>query len=436
MHQRFKFKESSELLAKANELSLVLPFSEDITPLFKPAYIGERRIENRLLVQPMEGYDSLPDGSPSDLTIRRYHRYAEGGSGMIWFEAIASRNDGRSNPRQLMITEGNRDSYKKLIGEMREMAPGGIDPFIVAQITHSGRYSKPDGNPRPLVPQSNPLLDNGSPRILSDRELSEIRDSLVSSSRLAFEAGFDAVDIKACHGYLVHELLSARNRKDSIYGGEDTALRFRFLLETIGMIRLEVPGLTITLRLNISDLYPGGFGTSSDGVHPDLKEPLQLIGELRKYGISLLNTTMGSPYYNPYVVRPFDTPVPGSTLPDEHPLEGVVRMIEGTALIQHSFPGMLIAASGYSWLRQFAPNVGAAVIGAGDAAFIGFGRNSFAYPSMPSDLIKTGKADPSKVCITCSGCTRLIRNLRPGGCVTRDREIYGEELKKLVKDGK
>jgi 2,4-dienoyl-CoA reductase (NADPH2) len=259
---------------------------------------------------------------------------------------------------------------------------------------------------------------------------------MVSSSRLAFEAGFDAVDIKACHGYLVHELLSSRNRKDSIYGGEEAFLRFRFLLETIGMIRSEIPGMIVTLRLNICDLYPGGFGTSSDGLHPDLTEPLILIGELQRCGISLLNITMGSPYFNPYVVRPFDTPVPGTPLPEEHPLEGVVRMIGGTSLIQRSFPGMFIAGSGYSWLRQFAPNVGAAVIRSGDASFIGFGRNSFAYPSMPADLLRTGKADPGKVCITCSGCTRLIRNLRPGGCVTRDRDIYGEELKKLVKDGK
>ena len=333
-----------------------------------------------------------------------------------------------------MITAANTDKYKKLIAEMRDMAPA-TDPFLVAQITHSGRYSKPDGKPCPLVPQNNPLLDKGDPKVLSDSELTEIRDSMVLSARLAKEAGFDAVDLKACHGYLVHELLSSRDRKNSVYGGEEPASRFRFLLETIEIIKSEV-GIAITPRLNITDLYKGGFGTSSDGLYPDLTEPLLLISEFRKLGVSLLNITMGSPYYNPYVVRPFDTPVPGGVLPEEDPLAGVIRMTEGTALIQRSFPDILIAGSGYSWLRQFAPNVGAAVVASGDAAFIGFGRNSFAYPSMPADLLKTGKADPAKVCITCSGCTRLIQNLRPGGCVTRDREIYGEELKKLIRDGK
>ncbi len=435
MHQRFKFRNSSELLMLAGEIGLDLPFSEDIAPLFRPAFYGDRKIGNRFVVQPMEGYDSLPDGSPSELTIRRYHRYAEGGSAIIWFEAIAVRHDGRSNPRQLMITAANADSYRKLIGGIRHLAPSGTDPFIVAQITHSGRYSRPDGKPRPVVPQNSPLLDNGSPRILSDDDLAGIRDSLVLSARLASEAGFDAVDLKACHGYLVHELLSSRERKNSVYGGEDAKSRFRFLLETIEIIKSEVK-VAITPRLNISDLYKGGFGTSGDGLHPDFTEPLLLISELQKLGVSLLNITMGNPYYNPYVVRPFDTPVPGGKVPDENPLAGVVRMIEGTALIQHLFPEILVAGSGYSWLRQFAPNVGASVVASGAASFIGFGRSSFAYPSMPADLLKTGKADPAKVCITCSGCTRLIQNQSPGGCVTRDREIYGEELKKLIRDVK
>jgi len=113
-----------------------------------------------------------------------------------------------------------------------------------------------------------------------------------------------------------------------------------------------------------------------------------------------------------------------------------MRMLEGTRLFQKSFPGTVIAGSAYSWLRHFAPNVGSAVIRDVGAALIGFGRNSFAYPSMPAEIKVTGSADPRKTCITCSGCTRLIKGLRPGGCVIHDREIYGEELKKLIESGK
>jgi len=435
MHQRFRFKDKNELLAKVAELGLELPYTDDISPLFLKAEISGKIISNRIIVQPMEGYDSEPDGSPSELTERRYYRYAEGGSGMIWFEAIAVTHAGRSNPGQLMLHAANLDRYKRIISRMRNLAPSGTDLFLVAQITHSGRYSKPDGKPAPLVPQRNTFLDKGDPRVLSDDELKVIRDQMVETARLAFSAGFDAVDIKACHGYLVHELLFSRERSGSIYGGPGTEGRFRFLLETIDLIKSEVPGFNITTRLNINDAYEGGFGTAADGNSPDLSEPILLAHELEKAGLKLLNVTMGTPYSNPHITRPYDNPLPGANEPGEHPLQGVIRMLNGTAKMQEKFPGLMIVGSAYSWLRQFAPNVGAEVIRSGKASFIGFGRNSFAYPSMPLDLKETGKADPGKVCITCSGCTRLIRNLRPGGCVIRDRQIYGEELKKLIADG-
>jgi 2,4-dienoyl-CoA reductase-like NADH-dependent reductase (Old Yellow Enzyme family) len=312
----------------------------------------------------------------------------------------------------------------------------GHNPLLVIQLTHSGRYSKPDGKPQPLVPALNPLLDKGSPSVLSDDDLKRIQDQFVVASRLAKMAGFDAIDIKACHGYLIHELLSCRQRKSSIYGGPEPYKRFRFLLETIDRIKQEVPGIMLTSRVCIFDGYEGGFGMGIDKMTPDLSEPVILIKELVLRNVEMVNITMGSPYFNPYITRPYDNPLPGAPLPQEHPLEGVIRMIRGTAEIQHRFPGLKIAGSAYSYLREYSPNVGAAVIKNGDASLIGFGRNSFAYPDMAQDLIEKGYADPKKVCITCSGCTRLIRSLRPGGCVIRDREIYGNELKKLIADEK
>jgi 2,4-dienoyl-CoA reductase (NADPH2) len=437
MHERFRFKNKEELIGKAKQLGFDLPFADDISALLKPATFEDHNISNRLVIQPMEGYDSSKDGSPSDLTRRRYLRYADGGSGMIWFEAVAVSPEGRSNPRQLWIHQDNIDNYEFLSTDIRKHAAAiNMNPLIVMQLTHSGRYSKPDGTPEPLVPQFNSLLDKGTPTLLTDDDLKRIQDKYVTASRFALLAGFDAVDLKTCHGYLIHELLFSKDRKGSIYGGTEPYKRFRFLLETIDRIKSEVPGIMLTVRLNIFDGYTGGFGTGKNGKEADFTEPEMLIEELRLRGIRLLNITMGSPYFNPHVIRPFDNPLPGTPPPEEHPLEGVMRMINGTSKIQKKFPEMLIVGSAYSYLRQYAPNVGAAVIKDGDASFIGFGRNSFAYPSMANDLIATGKADPDKVCITCSGCTRLIRNLRPGGCVIRDREIYGNELKKLISDGK
>ena len=436
MHERFKYKTRQDIIQKAADLGFDLPYSDDITPLFQPLKLAGLSVANRLAVQPMEGYDSENDGSPSGLSKRRYLRYASGGSGIIWYEAVSVMHEGRSNPHQLWIHKKNSDSFSRLNDEVRKSAlKNGIDPFLVIQLTHSGRYSKPEGIPKPQVAALNPVLDKTSPVILSDDDLKRIIDRFVEASKLAYKSGFNAVDLKACHGYLLVDLLSARTRLNSIFGGEETSRRFRFLLETFDRIRDEIPGIIVTTRLNISDLYRGGFGVDENG-EPDFTESFLLVDQLRSRDIPLLNISMGSPYFNPHVTRPYDIPVPGQALPSEHPLEGVMKMINGTALFQNKFQGIAIVGSALSYLRQFAPNVGAAVIKSGNATFAGFGRNSFAYPSMPRDLINDGKADPHKTCIACSGCTRLIRNLRPAGCVIRDKEIYGNEIKKLIVDGK
>lgn len=436
MHERFRFKNSEELLEKAAGLGLSLPFTDDISYLFQPIKINSFEIQNRLLVQPMEGYDSEADGSPSELTRRRYLRYAKGGSGVIWYEALAVSPEGRSNPNQLFINKNNLEFFRGLNFEVRKVAAEiGSHPLLVAQLTHSGRYSKPASKPEPRVAAANSILDRVDPYILSDDELRSIQDKYIEAAGLASSAGFDAIDLKACHGYLMIDILSSASRKNSIYGGPGSSERFRFLLETCDRIRDEVPGILITTRLNMSDVYENGFGIDNYG-NPDFSDALSLTGELKSKGISIINLSMGSPYYNPHVTRPYDTPLPGQTIPEEHPLEGVVRMIEGTSLFKKRYPEIYFIGSAYSWLRQFAPNVGAAVVKNGMADFIGLGRSSFAYPDLPLDLKNNGKANPSKVCITCSGCTRLIRNYRPGGCVIRDREIYGKELKKLIADGK
>ncbi len=436
MHERFSFKTKSELILKAGKLGFDLPFSDDIAPLLEPLSLKDFTVANRLVVQPMEGYDSESDGSPSDLTKRRYLRYAKGGSGIIWYEAASVCAGGRSNPRQLWISKKNFNSYAILNEKVRKAAnKEGFNPYLVLQLTHSGRYSKPEGIAKPQVASPNPLLDKTKPYVLTDDDLKRVQDEYVQASKLAVRSGFNAIDLKACHGYLIIELLAARKRQNSIFGGEDPDKRFRFMLETFDRIKDETHDGFVTSRLNISDLYPEGFGVDENG-NLDFTEPLILVEKLKIRGLRLINISMGSPYYNPYVSRPFDNPLPGQMVPEEHPLEGVMRMINGTSLFQKGFPEIFFIGSAYSYLRQFAPNVGAAVIKAGDACFTGFGRGSFAYPSMPFDLINTGKADPSKVCITCSGCTRLIRNLRPGGCVIRDKEIYGYELKQMIADGK
>ncbi len=161
-HEPFDLKSSAELLKKAEDLAIELPFQDSIFPLFESIEVGSKKILNRLAVHLMEGFDAEPDGSPGELTFRRYQRYVQGGSGLIWIEATSVVPEGRSNPRQLMMSARNLDSYKYLVEQTRrsayQMFGNSHDVFLVLQLTHSGRYSKPEGKPKPQAAQQQLLM--------------------------------------------------------------------------------------------------------------------------------------------------------------------------------------------------------------------------------------------------------------------------------------
>ncbi len=238
-HEPFRYPSPEALLKKAEELGVSLPFQDSIAPLLSPARLTDRIVPNRIAVQPMEGCDGSEAGAPASLTFRRYGRYAAGGHGLIWFEACAVSASGRSNPRQLMLTEETLGEFKRLVEETRLTARTRFgpahDPYLVLQLSHSGRFSRKEARSQAKVACFNPFLDKSPEDIelFSDRDLVGIRDQFVATAKLVQHAGFNAVDIKACHGYLLHELLSAVTRTDSSYGGT-FANRCRLLLETCG----------------------------------------------------------------------------------------------------------------------------------------------------------------------------------------------------------
>ena len=442
-HLPFDYRSEDELYQAGLNLGLEIPFRSDISPLLRSTTVGGRLVSNRLAVQPMEGADAFTNGSPSELTLRRYRRYAEGGSGLIWFEATAVTPPGRSNPRQMMLTGDNLESFRTLVDNTRAAARARFgqshEIFCVLQLTHSGRYSKPKGNPRPLVAAYNPYLDKlaDEVHILSDEELGHLQNSFLDSARLAYHAGFDAVDIKSCHGYLLNELLGAYSREHSRYG-KSFESRTRFLTEVFYKIQNEVPDLLLSTRLSVYDgiPFPYGFGFAKDSpLDIDLTETTTLIRRLQLLGCVFLNISMGNPYVKPHLGRPFDRSIGGSELPDEHPLEGVMRLLKVTGALQRSFPEMPTIGTGYSWLRQFFPQVGAAVLARQEATFIGLGRSALAYPSAPRDLMDKGSLDSNKVCLTCSKCSELLRGGITTGCVVRDSEIYAGEYQKLTGSG-
>lgn len=432
-HATFRLRSGDDLRAEAARLGLDVPWSDDLVVLAGPAGLAGREIPNRLAVLPMEGADAGPDGAPSETTRRRYRRYAEGGAGLVWCEAAAVRPEGRSNPRQLLLTEANVGGFARLVDDMRAAAKKGWGashrPLLILQLTHSGRFAKPDGAPRPRIVKHDPHLDplHGLPPdypLVPDAELAAVRDDFVEAADLAAAAGFDGVDIKACHGYLVSETLAAHGREDSRYGGPFEN-RARLLLETVRLVREEVPDHLVTCRLSATDLvpFPYGFGMDPDAPErPDLTESQALVGLLAGAGVRFLALSLGIPAWKPHFGRPFDLPVPGGPTPPEHPLEGVARHLAVATDIQRASPGVAVVGAGYSWLRDLGPHVGAAMVASGRTAVVGLGRGALAHPGFAADIVRAGRLDRKKACTTCSLCSHLLRQQKPVGCAVRDPE--------------
>ncbi|MCX5645863.1 MAG: FAD-dependent oxidoreductase [Phycisphaerae bacterium] len=443
----FQLSSVEDLKRLSRQLGVSVDAIEDVSILAKPVEFGSLVIPNSLAVHPMEGCDGDAQGRPDKLTVRRYERFAAGGAGLIWAEAIAIVHEARANPRQLWLHQGSKEAFVALVKRAREKAAEANGtkhrPVIVAQLTHSGRYSKPGPAPRPIIPERDPYRDPMTPQpkptldrkskipddwpIVTDDELDRLQDAYVEAARIAFDVGFDAVDIKACHGYLINELLACHNRPGK-YGGSFEN-RTRFMLDVIDRIHAQLGDKArIVTRMGIYDAipYPYGWGVDkNDYTKPDLTEPKKLIALLRQRGVKLINITIANPYYNPHVGRPFNEPIVGGYSEPEHPLAGVARLVKVTGEIQKEFPDMAFVGTGYSWLRTLFANVGAANKARGLVTLVGAGRMGFAYPDFARDIIKHGRMFPEKVCVGCSACTQIMRDNGKTGCVVRDNEVYG-----------
>ncbi len=462
----FQYKTLNELEAESAQLGCghvqFIHEPERISrTLAQPVAAGARSVGNSMCIHPMEGCDGDLDGTPGELTWRRYVRFAEGGAKLIWFEATAVREDGRANVRQLWIRPDNVGEYARLLADMRarhKALYGTADDLLIPiQLTHSGRYSVP----RKTIAYHNPLIDQKSNTpsdypLISDDELERLEDEYVAAAGMAREAGFDAIDLKVTHGYLLSELMGAKLREGR-YGGP-IENRTRFAGNVLGKIRAKFGNaFTLTMRLGCFDSvpyvkdaarenigvplpydlpYPHGFGVNpEDPLKEDLADVKAAIAIYQQAGIELLNVSLGCPYYNPHVGRPFEKPDEGNYEMPEHPLHGVDRHFRIAGELQQTFPGLPMVGTGYSWLQIYAPHAAAANVEAGRIRFFGYGRGALAYPHFAKDILEKGGLDAKQVCRTVTFCTWLMRQKHndlgqfPSGCPPYDKEVYGPIIK-------
>src|SRR6266700_5031588 len=212
------------------EDQIVTGSASPLTQRIDRVTINGKRIGNRWAIQPMEGWDGTTTGGVTDEIRRRWQRFGESGAKLIYGgEAMAVRADGRANPNQLIIVEEN----KKDLAELREILVrahreryGTADDLVIGfQLTHSGRFCKPYDRKRmePRVAYRHPILDKkfnvtSDAQVFTDAEIEQLIEKYIEAAQLAWEAGADFVDIKHCHGYLLHEFLSAFTRPGK-YGG-------------------------------------------------------------------------------------------------------------------------------------------------------------------------------------------------------------------------
>jgi NADPH2 dehydrogenase len=453
-----QLKSPAAFRARLAELGLKLPVDDEIqtavagSPLASTLKLGELVCGNRFCIHPMEGWDANCDGSPSEHTLRRWRHFGLSGAGLIWGgEAAAVQEDGRANPNQTLAMEHNRAGLQALLDELKKghRSLGADAPAIVAglQLTHSGRFCRPnDKRLEPRIAYHHPLLDakfgidpKNDAVVWTDSDLERLVDQYVVAAKLAREVGFQFVDIKACHGYLLHEFLSARTRPGK-FGG-DLAGRARMLLTIIGRVRSELPDLPVVVRLSAFDtlpyqtsreigqpmkyeeLLPYGFGfgvSETDPLQYDLSEPIELLKLLQAAGVIAVNVSCGSPYYNSHIQRPAIFPPSDGYLPPEDPLVGCVRQIQAHRALKAAVPNLPLVGTAYSYFQDYLPHVAQAVVRAGWIDAVGLGRVVLSYPQLPHDVLHLGRLERKKVCRTFSDCTTAPRNGLVSGCYPLD----------------
>ncbi|MTI55678.1 hypothetical protein [Geosporobacter ferrireducens] len=442
--RKFNYKSLAELEKDIQEMQFDIKFSEDLSLYREEVKIGHHVIPNAIASHPMEGGDADEKGSPTDMTFRKYKRIAKGGAGLIWVEAVSICKDGRSNDKQLWITEDNWRDFKALNDIIKKSAKEefGEDyhPMTIIQINHAGRYCKVKGKPSPIIATHKKNLDerlgiDESYPVVTDEYLDSLKEKYVQAARLSKKAGFDGVDIKACHGYLLSELLSAYERKGK-YGGSFEN-RTRLMMDIVEAIKKDAAceGLVISSRLNIYDglPYPQGWGVSEGkGLEVDLTEPKKLVKSLICKGVQLISLTMGNPYAFPHINKPFDL---GNYIPPENALHSCNRLIREVGNMQKSFPETVFVGLGYSWFRDLAPYVGAGSLKHGLCKIIGFGRESIAYPDFARDILENQEMKRSSVCISCSKCSEMKSKIGTCGCVIRDAAVYLPIYKEMKASG-
>lgn len=385
-----------------------------------PIPIGRKTAPNRIVFQPMECNDADSSGDPSDLTIKRYRRFAEGGAGIIFSESLTLTTESRARKSQMAITDQNAEGLARLIGAVREVNQ---DSLILFQLNQSGRLSEAAfSKVISVYPTGDPDI-----HVLTEEEIEEIGDNFVKAAVIAEQVGADGIDFKHCHGYVCTEMVQPANTRNDRYGGSFEN-RTRFFRETVQKMKAAIndDSFLLGVRFNFYDGVTGGFGTAGPGeVVEDFTEPLAFAKMMEDMGMHYINVSAG---------------IAGSELtqPSNKYPEGVYRLF-GWAQAVKKAVGIPVIGSGYTYLRDGKNKLpepdqksksfvywAEKNLRDGNVDMVGVGRQSLADPLFAKKIL-AGDAKAVNYCTICDRCLELMFAQQAVGCAVHDkyyRDLY------------
>jgi 2,4-dienoyl-CoA reductase-like NADH-dependent reductase (Old Yellow Enzyme family) len=308
--------------------------------LFEPLTLRGTTLRNRIVVSPMCQY-SCVDGLPTDWHLVHLGQFAVGGAALVMTEASAVSPEGRISPEDAGIWDDEQARrWARVVAFVQEQgALAGV------QLAHAGRKASTyrpwherrgsvpveDGGWLAVAPSALAFGRYAEPLALDAEGIAKVRADFVAAARRAQRAGFDAVELHAAHGYLLHEFLSPlSNVREDGYGGSFSH-RTRLLLEVVEDVREAFEGLLL-VRISADDWTPGGWTVA---------ESQQLAPLLHARGVDLIDVSSGALHPDQQIAVG-----PGYQVPFSRALKDVGATTGAVGLITEATQAESIVADG------------------------------------------------------------------------------------------
>ena len=357
--------------------------------LFRKIEIGRLGLKNRIVMTAMH-LNYTPDGEVTDRLTAFYRERAQGGTALIIVGGCVIDAYGGS-PSMINLTDDRFIAGLKQFTDILHVEGA----RVAAQLYHAGGAAHTLLIGRQAMAPSAIVsgFSKEESRAMTIEDIRGTIDNYARSARRAQEAGFDAVEILSCSGYLFNQFLSPlTNRRTDRYGGTFVN-RMRFGLEVVDAVRDAVGGdFPLLVRLSGSDYLPGG------NTNRDVQ---RFARELENHGIDAFNITGGW----------HESRVPQLTT--EVPQGAFAYLAQG---IKEATTKPVITCN-----RVHNPFVAETLIARGSADMVGFARELLADPELPKKA-EEGRPDLITPCVACNqGCFDHIFALEPIECMVNPR---------------